>query len=37
MTGFSVILQIIFNGIMLEIQYAMVAVGFTLFRGVLIV
>ncbi len=35
MTGFSVILQIIFNGIMLGIQYAMVAVGFTLFRGVL--
>lgn len=35
MSGFAVILQIIFNGIMLGIQYAMIAVGFTLFRGVL--
>jgi len=35
MSGISVILQILFNGIMLGIQYAMIAVGFTLFRGVL--
>lgn len=35
MSGFAVILQILFNGIMLGIQYSMIAVGFTLFRGVL--
>lgn len=35
MTGFSVVVQILFNGIMLGIQYTMIAVGFTLFRGVL--
>ncbi len=35
MSGFSVVVQILFNGIMLGIQYTMIAVGFTLFRGVL--
>lgn len=35
MSGFSVVIQILFNGIMLGIQYSMIAVGFTLFRGVL--
>lgn len=35
MTSTSIFLQIIFNGIMLGIQYSLVAVGFSLFFGVL--
>jgi len=35
MTSASIFLQIIFNGIMLGIQYSLVAVGFSLFFGVL--
>jgi len=35
MTSASIFLQIIFNGIMLGIQYSLIAVGFSLFFGVL--
>jgi branched-chain amino acid transport system permease protein len=35
MSGFAVFIQILFNGLMLGIQYALIAVGFTLFFGVL--
>jgi branched-chain amino acid transport system permease protein len=35
MTGSDVVFQIFFNGIMLGIQYSLIAVGFTLYFGVL--
>ncbi len=35
MSGSEVIIQILFNGLMLGIQYSLIAVGFTLFFGVL--
>jgi branched-chain amino acid transport system permease protein len=35
MTTTSVVFQILFNGLMLGIQYSLIAVGFTLFFGVL--
>lgn len=35
MSGSEVVIQILFNGLMLGIQYSLIAVGFTLFFGVL--
>ncbi len=35
MSGSEVVVQILFNGLMLGIQYSLIAVGFTLFFGVL--
>jgi len=35
MTSAAIIVQILFNGLMLGIQYALIAVGFTLYFGVL--
>ena len=35
MTSAAIIMQILFNGLMLGIQYALIAVGFTLYFGVL--